>query len=88
MTWLFNGVAITNDPKHSVYGNGDLTLMNIEKNQEGSYKCQARNFLGVEETSAFVVVLGKDFGEKWRNNPALMFTIIHNGKCGVSWQSR
>ncbi|XP_071806215.1 hemicentin-2-like isoform X2 [Asterias amurensis] len=57
VTWLFNGVAISNDPKHSVYGNGDLTLMNIEKNQEGLYECQAQNFLGVEETSAFVVVL-------------------------------
>ncbi len=63
ITWLFNGVTIGNDPKHSVYGNGDLTLMNLEKNQGGSYKCRAQNFLGTEETLAFVVVLGKDFGE-------------------------
>ncbi|XP_022099227.1 hemicentin-2-like isoform X2 [Acanthaster planci] len=57
VTWLFHGVPLVNDPKHSVYGNGDLTVRNLEKAQEGTYMCRAENTLGVQEASAFVVVL-------------------------------
>ncbi|XP_072048855.1 cell adhesion molecule Dscam2-like [Amphiura filiformis] len=53
----FDGTELMSDAKHSVYGNGDLMISNIEKQQEGQYTCTARNALGEVSQSVNLRVL-------------------------------
>ncbi len=50
---------LISDAKYSVYGNGDLMISNIEKQQEGQYTCTAENSLGEVSKSVNLRVLSK-----------------------------
>ena len=50
---------LISDAKYSVYGNGDLMISNIEKQQEGQYTCTAKNSLGEVSKSVNLRVLSK-----------------------------
>ena len=59
MTWHFGETELQSDAKHSVYGNGDLMISNVEKQQEGTYTCTARNALGDASHDVYLRVLSK-----------------------------
>lgn len=60
VSWVFQSEQLSTNLKYEVFGNGDLRINNIEKDQEGMYSCQAVNSIGQSEIkSAYLTVMGE-----------------------------
>ncbi|KAJ8037722.1 Hemicentin-1 [Holothuria leucospilota] len=58
VSWVFQSEQLSTNLKYEVFGNGDLRINNIEKDQEGMYSCQAVNSIGQSGIkSAYLTVM-------------------------------
>ncbi|XP_068181455.1 vascular endothelial growth factor receptor kdr-like isoform X2 [Antennarius striatus] len=60
ITWYKNGFPVKEGPGITLGEDGILTIERVKKDDEGLYKCVARNTEGVAQTSAVVTVLGDE----------------------------
>jgi hypothetical protein len=58
VTWLKNGKPVTDQPTHKVGDTYTLTLLEPTPQDTAQYTLQAKNSVGVAETTATVVVEG------------------------------
>ena len=57
VTWFKNGEEVNNGTYNA--DTGLLTFHNIQFADRGLYKCEARNFLGVDSATVEIIVNGK-----------------------------
>jgi len=57
-SWQFNSTAITNESKYQVLDNS-LVILDVQRNDTGTYNCTATNILGSDIISYSIVVFGK-----------------------------
>ncbi|XP_056131133.1 vascular endothelial growth factor receptor kdr-like isoform X2 [Lampris incognitus] len=60
ITWYKNNVPVAEGPGITLGKDGNLTIERVKKDDEGLYKCVARNVDGMVATSAVITVVGDE----------------------------
>ncbi|KAM9470410.1 vascular endothelial growth factor receptor kdr-like [Clarias gariepinus] len=60
ITWYKENIPIKEGPGITLMENGELIIQRVKKEDEGMYKCQASNSIGVATSSAVITVLGDE----------------------------
>ena len=61
ISWIKDDIHLTNGNRFLVNLSGELTIRDIGKNDEGTYRCVARNDIGSHSKEVRVVVRGVNF---------------------------
>lgn len=59
-TWFYNGIQLHPKTRGLTIHNGNLTIYNMQKWNQGVYQCAARNAHGEDILTVYVEVFGKN----------------------------